>query len=99
MTDMRDEWNPIETVPEGERVLLFDRDWELTVGAIQIGHATDHGGFITSEIGDCEEFNPTHWMPLPDAPDETCSVCGVVLRDGDEIPCDHAPRSNCPLGQ
>lgn len=67
-------WQPIATVPEGERVLLFDNDWAQTVGAVQIGYAIERGGFVTSEIGDCEEFNPTHWMPLPEPPWEEISV-------------------------
>lgn len=35
----------------------------------------------------------------PEPPDEACPVCGVVLTDGDTIPCDDAARPNCPLGQ
>lgn len=65
MTSERAGWRPIETVPHrGEAVLLYDEEWEMTLGSIQIGVAQD-GTFIVEA---CPDFNPTHWMPLPDPP-------------------------------
>lgn len=61
-------WQPIESCPKEQDVLLFSDMWEDTFGAIQIGQL-DHGGEwnLQSEmrLDDDEEFFPTHWMPLP----------------------------------
>lgn len=59
------EWQPIETLPDWGTVLLFDEEWEATLGAIQIGHCNGLGEFI---VDACPDFHPTHWMPLPPAP-------------------------------
>lgn len=60
------EWQPITTAPEGETILLFDEEWEATLGEIQIGHKNDLGEFF---VDACPDFNPTHWMRLPNPPE------------------------------
>lgn len=70
-------WQPIETAPHTEYILLClgGADWA-------IGHwnsAFTHGGWAPGD-GDEKPFTlePTHWMPLPDLPsrDVSCSQCG-----------------------
>lgn len=63
-------WQPIETAPQWERIILFDEEWADTMGAIQIGLMDDRAclteGFEGSE--GFKGFQPTHWMPLPEPP-------------------------------
>lgn len=59
------EWLPIETAPEWGSVLLFDEEWDATLGSIQIGANAGNGKFV---VDACPDFNPTHWMPLPEPP-------------------------------
>lgn len=58
------EWQPIKTAPAWGSILLFDEEWDATLGSIQIGYADD-GKFI---VDACPDFKPTHWMPLPEPP-------------------------------
>ena len=67
------QWQPIETVPMMTDVLLWD-------GTSQnVGHCdmTDYDGYydepvLASNIHggwlDAEDYQPTHWMPLPEPP-------------------------------
>lgn len=57
-------WRTIKTVPPGEQVLLFDEEWDATLGSIQIGHKSERG----FEVPETDLFQPTHWMPLPEPP-------------------------------
>lgn len=59
------EWRPIETAPDGGAILLFDEEWEATLGSIRIGSNYGGGEFV---VDACPDFNPTHWMPLPEPP-------------------------------
>jgi hypothetical protein len=55
-------WQPIETAPADERLLLFD-------GLLRvIGAFNTWKGFWESESGSRLQKTPTHWMPLPAAP-------------------------------
>ena len=59
------EWQPIETAPmDGAEIIILDD------GCVRTGHWNEHIGKFTGVGGNifnwCE--NPTHWMPLPDAP-------------------------------
>jgi len=59
-------WKKIRTAPLDERVLVFDAEWEMTIGSIQIG--IRYGGSNKWTVPDIPdgEFHPTHWMPLPE---------------------------------
>lgn len=74
------EWQPIETVPEGEHVLLWFPKGERGNGGIECAtifkgdtiHPSGmsfwtHGGPNSGSDWDPEEA-PTHWQPLPDPP-------------------------------
>jgi hypothetical protein len=56
------QWQPIETAPHGEIVLLGwfeDRDWQTVVG-----HAS--WGWRTAQVSNVSRHShATHWMPLP----------------------------------
>lgn len=62
-------WEPIETAPKDESILLYyPTDDIIIVGywcdfKWQIDHV---GGYEWESDVDCIE--PTHWMPLPEAP-------------------------------
>lgn len=64
-------WQPIETAPEDTPVLIFDGNMICVAEFSKYwkGHAGDWdcvgaGGYEWDNTFD----NPTHWMPLPDAP-------------------------------
>jgi len=59
------EWQPIASAPRNEPILLYSEDWEMTIGDIQIGSVDDDG---TSRCVETDDYNATHWMPLPDPP-------------------------------
>ncbi len=66
---MSTKWQPIETAPkDGDWVLSWDGE------CLAIVHWSEYyEGFIVSH--DAEEYawqnySPTHWMPLPEPPDE-----------------------------
>jgi hypothetical protein len=79
---MTNGWQPFETVPEGEHVLLFFREGERGNGGIEcatVFKSEDdplgpysfwtHGG--PNSGGDWfprDNELPTHWMPLPEFP-------------------------------
>lgn len=71
------DWQPIETVPEGEHVLLYFPTGERGHGGIEAATVVPscgdlktgwtHGGPNSGlDWAFCEE--PTHWMPLPAPP-------------------------------
>ena len=76
------EWQPIETCPRGEWVLLFGDPWSNNGQSFGVGRCSDvveEWWEQTSETRqelksrtridwDVEGIIPTHWMPLPDAP-------------------------------
>ncbi len=64
-------WQPIETAPrDGTRILLFQPE-EISRGRVLhravLGHwvACAHSGWVSDGLQHAE---PTHWMPLPEAP-------------------------------
>lgn len=60
-------WQPIETAPHGECVLLYWRDWAdreyMEVTQASWGERFPNGYSNLSRHG-----SATHWMPLPAAP-------------------------------
>jgi len=72
------DWQPIETVPWGQHVLLYFPNGERGIGGIETATLYEddpdpllcgwtHGGANAgSDWGLCER--PTHWMPLPEPP-------------------------------
>ena len=73
-------WQPIETAPKGEQILVFIPDaksltWGHAMPApVAVVIKDDDGEFHIEHDGDggCLHWRnqfPTHWMPLPTAPD------------------------------
>lgn len=71
-------WRPIETAPKtkGSRILAWDGHEMLTldyVGPSKIGihdHITVGDWWVqVSDSGRSSVYYPTHWMPLPSAPE------------------------------
>ena len=74
------EWQPIETAPKDDLVLLYDNG-AMRVGFWENGQWTqpaipalrdEYGDYIPPTKGrlvlcDCL-YQPTHWMPLPEPP-------------------------------
>jgi len=60
------EWQPIETAPkDGVTILVWDGE------AFDLCLWSDSEGFINATAWDDDEYAslaPTHWMPLPEAP-------------------------------
>lgn len=81
----REEWQPIETAPKMKTILLFavtDQENDGTVRNWRMGTGFYHEGWIGCD--DMRDYSPwswegdhippyghlpTHWMPLPAAPD------------------------------
>lgn len=59
------EWQPIETAPAGEDVLLY---WPS--GAQRVGYFNGNGWLIDGMKFDFD-CDPSYWMPLPDPPNVT----------------------------
>jgi hypothetical protein len=63
-------WQPIETYPGGE-AMFFDEEkyktWNSMIRAIEFGEAQSFAGVVvfTSRT---TIIDPTHWAPLPSAP-------------------------------
>jgi hypothetical protein len=74
------DWQPIETLPEGEHVLLYWTKGERGGGGIEcatvfrglIGYDWSywtHGGPNSGSDWETRDYEiPTHWMPLPEPP-------------------------------
>ena len=61
---LRKGWQPIETVPkDGTDLLLYSPRWGMMVGLWAGAWVQEEGGPSYRGI--------THWMPLPDPPQET----------------------------
>jgi hypothetical protein len=69
------EWQPIETAPKSMPVLVFDAG-SVSVAVLQPSTkkwcGIVDGGLVGIPEGDgilfFEVYFPTHWMPLPEAP-------------------------------
>jgi hypothetical protein len=69
-------WQPIETAPKDSTAILL---WPYTPGDIWSGHAPKEvalgyyvadGVWLNPEDAFGTTFEPTHWMPLPEPPEE-----------------------------
>ena len=57
-------WRPIDTAPDDRRILLSD-GVQVAVGQWSHWGGVSKGGWNTEGP---EFFEPTYWMPLPEAP-------------------------------
>lgn len=65
------EWQPIETAPkDGTHILGFDGSYMTTVEWWEPSHKTEPGSWnlVQGCIRGYSEWEPTHWMPLPEPP-------------------------------
>ena len=60
-------WQPIETCPENTDVLLYDIG-DITLGQYRQDCCGEYRFFDWCAGGDT--INPSHWMPLPEPPNE-----------------------------
>jgi hypothetical protein len=70
------DWNPIETAPENKEVLVYSKN------GISVARRDSFGlfyGIVDGEVPSYDEdqedwhyevYDPTHWMPLPNPPEE-----------------------------
>ena len=71
------EWQPIETVPLQEDVLLYDNEGNVRAGIVFSRYSAtkprafksdlDFGDFSASSYWP-DDLTATHWMPLPEPP-------------------------------
>lgn len=70
-------WQPIETAPKGPWIIAFDglivqpvkwADDDITSPYKGWAYATHDWGGVLYEGFNEVKIQPTHWMPLPDAP-------------------------------
>ena len=100
-----DGWRPIETAPkDGTAIIVGAPCAPSAVDVVQwCADCWFRGWLAGGHRSDCygPSFEPTHWMPLPDAPVQpeggkcrVCEECGADLQDGEESPC----RGCCRCG-
>jgi len=58
------EWQPIDTAPNGIRILAWIPWWD---GAAAYSGIFSDGDFFP-DYRNASSSRPTHWMPLPEAP-------------------------------
>lgn len=58
------EWQPIETLPYGDHYLLYVPGTGVTVGHVSSGE------FVIDVLNGCRETYATHWLPLPEPPND-----------------------------
>lgn len=64
------DWQPIETAPRDERVLLWD-GWWVFIGEDVSAVAPEAERCWLDESMDIPPMDPTHWAPLPNGPLDT----------------------------
>jgi hypothetical protein len=63
------DWRKIETAPRPHQgILILFCPEDDTRGSVTAGYWTEHGWFGWHE--DYLDFQPTHWMPLPEPPED-----------------------------
>lgn len=85
-------WYPIETLPDGYEVLLFQKDRGMLVGYIERGisisgdpwmdviASTALQGYDPTDGEEKCVVNPTHWSPLPLPPHHRVYVTSEQIR-------------------
>jgi hypothetical protein len=58
-------WQPINTAPKNEFVLIYAKGWDHNTDGIDIARLYGNNWLTTEGLNP----RPTHWMPLPKAPD------------------------------
>lgn len=71
------DWQPIETAPQGETVLIYcpythQRGGRIGLGLLRkyLNENAAHWSFDGSRVA-AQKTPPTHWMPIPAAPHST----------------------------
>lgn len=73
-------WQPIETAPKDKRVLVWSGQ-EIYAAHWARHMTTDDEAWVVAqwgEEGDQALVKPTHWMPLPEAPNAEVSCAGTA---------------------
>ncbi len=73
----KSEWQPIETAPkDGTSIMIYTDNCEYGFGLVEtISHSAcafyskTKGYFISDAWNDINYKSPTHWRPLPEAPE------------------------------
>ena len=73
-------WQPIETAPKQERILVYLPDPD-DIGIVW-GYQLDDGTWTEDETG-CEISTPTHWMSLPAPPKLDAARAGQAKETAD----------------
>lgn len=65
-------WQPIETAPrDGTRILAtWAYTWSQSGVHIEACEFGESGGWFYTYDGDAPSTPPTHWMPLPEPPEQ-----------------------------
>ena len=66
--EVRGKWQDISTAPKDGEVFCYSFDWSESGVAL----AEDFGEYwqVSDRDDDTKHFKPTHWMPLPNKPQE-----------------------------
>lgn len=65
------EWRPIETAPLYETVLVYGKEIGWPDTYIGAGRGVRDFGGVSWVRPDGDHVEATHWMPLPEPPEET----------------------------
>ena len=66
---MKQEWQPIETIPSNEQVLITWSKGHGYNGDMEIGGKYEGDYHVDAgDVGYFPDEEPTHWMPLPAPP-------------------------------
>jgi Protein of unknown function (DUF551) len=70
IVEQRQQWIPVsERLPALDERVMMGHDSD---GWVAIGHRQLTGAYLHWDDDDADEMcDPTHWMPLPDAPEST----------------------------